>query len=259
MRYRNSLAASLISLLSLTLLTTLAGCDDKPKDGASTAKEGASASASAKPSASAPKEEPAPTQTTLSLDDVALTVNGDRVLFEGPDAKGRIHAALAGKPKIAGEKVPLAVLRAAKTPKVVLVVAALKEAKASGVIVRAQKRDNAMSEIDVSWEAPLPCSAVASIGKDVAISVWTVGGTTAKRFAKGMAGPDLTLGSEGFRKGVNACESGVAVLAADESVTWGLVFDLALATKDPADSKKLLGLRFALAADAVAGRKVTPL
>ncbi len=258
MHHRTRLA----TVLALALVSPLAACDDKAKDGTSNAKEAASASAavaSTKPSAQAPKEEPAPTQTTLSLDDVALTVNGDRVLFEGPDAKGRIAAALAGKPKIAGEKVPLAVLRAAKTPKVVMVVAALKEAKASGVLVRAQKRDNAMSEIDVSWEAPLPCSAVASIGKDVAISVWTVGGTTAKRFAKGMAGPDLTLGSEGFRKGVNACESGIAILAADESVTWGLVFDLALATKDSPDSKKLMALKFDLASDAVAGRKVTPL
>lgn len=250
----------LATALALALASTLAACDDKAKDGTSSAKEGASAAAvSAKPSAQAPKEEPAPTQTTISLDDVALTVNGDRVPFEGPDAKGRIAAALAGKPKIAGEKVPVAVLRAAKTPKVVLVAAALKEAKAAGVLVRAQKRDNSMSELELSWEAPPPCSAVASIGKDVAISVWTVGGTTAKRFAKGMAGPDLTLGSEGFRKGVNACESGIAILAADDSVTWGLVFDLALATKDSPDSKKLMALKFGLASDAVAGRKVTPL
>lgn len=258
MHHRTRLA----SVFAFALASTLAACDDKAKEGTSNAKEGASASASvasAKPSAEVPKAEPAPTQTTLSLDDVALTVNGDRVLFEGPDAKGRIAAALAGKPKIAGEKVALAVLRAAKTPKVVMVAAALKEAKATGVLVRAQKRDNAMSEIELSWEPAAPCSAVASIGKDVAISVWTVGGTTAKRFAKGMAGPDLTLGSEGFRKGVNACESGVAVLAADESVTWGLVFDLALATKDSPDAKKLTALKFDLASDAVAGRKVTPL
>ncbi len=194
------------------------------------------------------------------MDDTAVTINGSRVAFEGPNPRGRAFGELTGKPKIAGEIVPLVVLRAAKASKVSVVVAALKDAKAKSVVVRAQKRDGQMAELPIDLGTPPPCAAVAMIGKDVAISVWTVGGATARRFAKGMAGPDLTLGSEGFRKTIAACEGHTAILAADESVSWGLVYDLALTTKDVAGDPKLAGLAFGLTIEVpVAGRKVTPL
>jgi hypothetical protein len=241
-------------------MLSLAACDDKPKDGTKEKEKGApSATASAAPSAAPSAEPPEPTATTLSMDDVALTVNADKVPFEGPDAKGRLALALAGKPKIAGETVALVVMRAAKAPKVTLVAAALKDQKAKGLVLKAQTRDGKMSEIPVTFGVSAPCVAVAAIGKDVAINVWTLGGTTAKRFAKGMAGPDLTLGSEGLRKQASACDTKVAVLGADESVTFGLVFDLALAAKDGPADPKLAGLTFGLAEGLVAGRKASAL
>ena len=244
--------ARLAVFLSLGVLGATSACDDKSAPAAKDAAPPPSAAPSA-----APVEE-APTSTVLSMDDKALTVNGTKVLFEGPDVRGRLSGAVVGKPKVAGETVSLAVVRTAKAAKVALVVAALKEAKASSVVVKAQKRDNAMSEILVGWDAAPPCAAVATIGKDVSISVWTVGGTVAKRFAKGMAGPDVTLGSEGLRKVAGACESPIAFLAGDESVSFGLLFDLALATKDTED-KRIAALKFGLPVDSpVPGRKVTP-
>lgn len=243
-------------LALLSVLVSTPACDEKTKT--SELKDAAVApTVSAAPSA--PKE---PESTTISMDDAAVTVNGSRVAFDAPDARGRITAELSGKPRVAGETVPLVVLRAAKATKVALVVASLKDANAKSVVLRAQKRDGQMSEIPIMLTrgaAVAPCSAIATIGKDVAISVWTVGGTTAKRFAKGMAGPDLTLGSEGFRKVIGACDSPVAYLAADESVSWGLLFDLAQTTKDVEDPK-LKSLAFGLTVEApVAGRKVTTL
>lgn len=225
------------------------GCDEKPPAKA----DAAPAATAPVPSASAVEE--APLVTTLSMDDKALSVNGDKVVFDAPDTRGRVAAALAGKPKIAGEAVSLAVVRTTHAAKVALVVAVLRDAKAGSVRVKAQKRDNAMSEITVAWDTPPACAAVASIGKDASISVWTAGGTLAKRFAKGMAGPDVTLGSEGFRKVMGACESPIALLGADESVTFGLLFDLALATKETED-KRVAALRFGLPLEAVPGRKV---
>lgn len=236
---------------------SLAACDDKPKDGAKEKDKGAPSATASAPSAAPSAEAPEPSVTTLSMDDAALTVNADKVPFEGPDAKGRLALALGGKPKIAGETVTLVVMRAAKAPKVTLVAAALKDQKAKGLVLKAQTRDGKMAEIPITFGASAPCVAVADIGKDVAIHVWTLGGTTAKRFAKGMAGPDLTLGSEGLRKQVAACDTKVAVLGADESVTFGLLFDLALAAKDGPADPKLAGLTFGLAEGLVAGRKAT--
>ena len=41
------------------------------------------------------------------------------------------------------------------------------------------------------------CTTVAWIAKDAAIDVWPAGGGTAKRVIKGLAGPDMTLGTRG--------------------------------------------------------------
>jgi len=235
------------------LALALAACDDKPKD---TPQLPAAPSAPPAASSAAPKE---PETTTVSMDDTAITINGARVPFDGADPRARIAAELGGKPKIAGETVPLVVMRPAKANKVAIAVAALKDTKAKGVVVKGQKRDGQMAEIPVSFGASAPCVAAASIGKDVAINVWTIGGTTARRFAKGMAGPDLTLGSEGLRKAIAACDTKVALLTADESVTWGLLYDLALTTKEDPDPKTK-DVTFALTVEtAVAGRKATPL
>lgn len=239
---------------AFAIVCTLVACDDKPKESAKDAAPVVIATASA--SATPPKE---PESTTISMDDAAITINGSRVPFEGAEPRVRIATELGGKPKIAGEAVPLVVMRPAKASKVAIAVAALKDAKAKSVVIRGQKRDGQMAELPVSFGATAPCVAAASIGKDVAINVWTIGGTTARRFAKGMAGPDLTLGSEGFRKAIAACETKVAVVTADESVTWGLVYDLALTTKEDPDPKTK-DVTFALTTDAaVAGRKFTPL
>ncbi len=231
------------------------GCDDP--------KPGPGATSSAKPSA-APTVAPvveAPTTTSVSMDDNAVTVNGTRIAFDGPDPRARIATELVGKPKIAGENVPLVALRNARAARVAIAVAALKDAKASGVVVRTQKRDNATGELPVGWADPPPaCSAVAMIAKDVSISVWTVGGVVARRFAKGMAGPDLTLGSEAFRKGASTCDSPIAYVAGDEGIQWGLVFDLALAAKEGGEGGAFRAQKVGLVLDPpVPGRKVTPL
>ncbi len=241
-------------LLAWGLSLALAGCDEKPAPATGKAD-------SAPPAASsAPAPEP-PATLILTVDDKAVTANSTRIPFEGADPRARIAAALAGNPRITGQRVTLAVMRPAKATRVAQAIAALKDAKASSILVKAQKRDGATGEIAVGWDPSPPCAAVAVIGKDVSISVWTVAGTPGQRFAKGLAGPDLTLGSEGFRKAINACDSPIAHVAGDESVPFGLLFDLALTTKDEAAENKInRALKFGVLLDAPApGKKVTPL
>jgi hypothetical protein len=51
-----------------------------------------------------------------------------------------------------------------------------------------------------------------------------------------MAGPDLTLSTEALRKRAASCESPVWFLGAADTVTWGLLFDLAMRAKGGAEA-----------------------
>lgn len=226
---------SLASLAALSALVTLTstGCDGKeaPK-GEAAAKDSpssAAATSAAAPTPTTPAVPPGPTKPQLAVDDTAAFVSGERVDFAAPDAKGRIVAAIGDKP-VAGEVVVLNAARDAKLPRVTTVFAALVAKKAKGVEVHTPRRDRTEAVVVFTTSTkPADCSAVGYIAKDGAISVWPASGATAERFSRGMAGPDLTRGSEGLKKRLLACDAPVWFLSADESVTWGLLFDLELA------------------------------
>lgn len=209
------------------------GCDkDPPKVDAKT---GAGASASAVTPAPAPAPT-GPTKPQLAVDDTAAFVSGERIELAAPDPKGRIGASLGDK-LVEGETIVLNAARDAKLPKVAAVVSALSAKKAKAVEIHTPLRDRSAAEIVfVVGAKPEGCSAVGFIAKDSAITTWPVSGATAERFTRGMAGPDLTRGSEGIRKRLLACDSNVWFVSADDSVTWGLVFDLAYAVMHPDDA-----------------------
>lgn len=235
------------------MLSLVLACDEKPTK--------TEAAASAKPTVTAEAPPPPkPTMTYLAVNDTAITVNGAPVQFEGLDPKVRIVQELAGKPKVAGEVVTVEIARQTKAQKVAIVLAALKDAKATGVSIKTAKRDGVVTEVPFGYQdAPPPCSAIAFIAKDISISVWPISGQVAKRFAKGMAGPDLTMGGDAFRKASAACDSPMAYVAADESITWGLVFDLALAGKEGGEGGAFRAQKFGVPLEApVPGRKVSP-
>jgi hypothetical protein len=208
------------------------GCDkDEPKPTAATA--------TASATATAPAPTPAMTGVTpkpqLAVDDTAAFVAGERIELAA-DAKGRIAGALTGK-AVEGETLVLNASRDAKLPKVAAVFAALLSKKAKAVEVHTPLRDRSSADIVFVLDAKAEgCSTVGYIAKDSAIATWPASGATAERFTHGMAGPDLTRGSEGIRKRVLACDSPVWFAAADDNVTWGLVFDLVIAVMRPDDA-----------------------
>jgi hypothetical protein len=214
------------------LALALLACDKEPAKGESPA----AASASPPPPVPASAAPAAPTKPQLAVDDTAVFVAGERLDVTSPDLKGRVVAALGDKP-VAGETIVLNAARETKMPKVIAVFAALLAKKAKGIEVHTPQRDRSPAEIVFATTTkPEPCSAVGFIAKDGAITAWPVSGATAERFTHGMAGPDLTRGSEGVRKRVLACDAGVFFVGADESVTWGLTFDLARAVLYPEDA-----------------------
>jgi hypothetical protein len=252
-----SAAALALSSLALSIAIAiagagLAGCEkEAPKPGAGAA----TASATATP---APAPTPTgPTKPQLAVDDTAAFVAGERLEMSAPDPKGRIAGALSGK-LVEGETLVLNASRDAKLPKVAAMFSALVAKKAKAVEVHTTQRDRSAAEVVFVLDAKADgCSTVGYITKDSAIATWPASGATAERFTHGMAGPDLTRGSEGIRKRVLACESPVWFAAADDNVTWGLVFDLVLAVMRPDDAglPKARGVAL-LTKPPVPGRKV---
>lgn len=201
-----------------------------------------------------------PSAPSIAVDDGACSINGEEVLFAGPDPKGRIASILATNPLIVGQLVTFDAARETKTPKVGIVVLALKQSKAKGALVHTPMRDKNIGELPLLLQhGPIgDCSAVGMVNKDGSIAVWPAGGGVAQKFVRGFAGPDLTLGPEALHKVANACDSATWLVAADDNVPWGLTFDLALATRGSPEAGVLLrASQTLLVAEApVPGRKV---
>lgn len=240
------------SLLLAALI--LAACDEKKTapDAASTATSTSSSAALAPPPIAKPP--------FLSVDEKACYVGGDKVDLTAGDAKARVAAILGTKPKVEGEMLELQALRDVKFAKMAALVEGARTAKAKGLTVKTSRRDQSMGELEVRFDhAPLAsCSAVASIAKDNGINVWPAGGGTGDHFTKGMAGPDMTRGVAGAQKLANACaESFVWAVTAEESITWGLVFDLAVTAMGAFDGgKPMRATQVDVLPEGVAGRKV---
>ena len=219
--------------VGLICVLGVGGCDKEPAkvDPGATGAPG-SGTATAPPLPAPPA---APSKPQLAVDDSAVFIAGERMDVAAPDLKGRVVAALAGKP-VEGETIVLNAARDTKMPKVVSLFAALIARKVKGIEVHTPQRDRSAAEIVfVTNVKPSDCTTVGFIAKDSAITTWPVSGATAERFTHGMAGPDLTRGAEGIRKRVLGCESPVFFVSADEGVTWGLAFDLARAVLHPED------------------------
>jgi hypothetical protein len=214
------------------LLTFELACDKEPSKVVEMAK---SASTTAPPPPASETKPASPQKVQLAVDDTAAFVSGERVDLNAPDPKGRFATVVASR-KTAGEDLTLEAARDTKLPKLALVVAGVRQAKAKSLVVRTPKRDRSNAEITIALEPKVEgCAAVAWIAKDSSITTQTAGGAGAARFTRGMAGPDLTRGGEGARKLAASCDSTILFASADETVTWGLVVDLILSVTNPED------------------------
>jgi hypothetical protein len=182
---------------------------------------------------------PAPTSTAspepearmpdIIVDPSHVSVGSDRIPVGDPGLADKVAVFLTGRPMLAGRTVDFVAMRNAKPSQVSAVVVALQRAKAGAAGVKTDSRDGVTSTLPLSFTKNLQdCTTVAWIAKDAAIDVWPAGGGTAKRLIRGLAGPDVTLGTEAVRKQGSACASSELVVGGDDAMTWGLVFDLAM-------------------------------
>lgn len=209
--------------------------------------EDAAAVSAATTSASAAPEPPKP--PVVTVDDSAFEVGGEKVDFSG-DAKGRIVGALSSKPLVAGQTLEVDALRDTTMAHFSIAIAGLRDAKVKDATVKTAKRDRTMGMLHVVFDhaATSSCAPVAMVAKDNAILVWPWSGAVAQRFTHGFAGPDITLGSAELIKQTNACGGSIDYVAGDDTIKWGVVFDLATAgnatstivlTKPPVPGRKV--------------------
>jgi hypothetical protein len=238
--------------------------DDAAKRAGGTAGASTTSSATAASSAAASTREPEPPRDRapiITVDDHGASVDGTTFTTAPSQWRAEVAAMLSTRPKIAGEAVVVTVTRDAKTPKVEAMVAALGEAKAKSVVVHTQTRDQTTGELTLTRPKQAPeCSAVAMIERDGAVAVWSKGGGVAQRYTRGMAGPDLSSSTEALRKRAGGCDSPVWFVAGADTVTWGLVFDLAMRARNGGEGGGLLKpTETVLLTEApVAGRPVKP-
>ena len=248
-----------LGLVLLLAALRLAACDDKKEEPKAASPTETSA---ARPSAAAtPAEGPRPTPDRIpdiSVDTAGVNLGGDRVVMTAPDSPKKLRDAVA-RVSLSGKAVTVVALRTARTPDVAALVAALGEAGVIEVSLRTQDRTKKDATLKVVPERKLGklegCTVIAMVQKDRTTASWPVRGATATRYPRGMAGPDLSSTVDGVRKQLTGCASTVLVISGDDTVEWGLTFDLAdrLQTADP----PLKIATWALAREApVAGRAV---
>jgi hypothetical protein len=232
----------------MALMVALVACD---KETGSAGPPEAAATAPTSTVAAAP-EPPRPPDIVVDASNVS--VGTDRVATGELGLADKLAVFLTGRSMIEGATVSFVAMRSAKPSHVGAVVAALRRAKATGAVVKSDARDGSTQSVPLSFKTTLAdCTTVAWIAKDGAIDVWPAGGGTARRVIKGLAGPDMTLGTEAMRKQWSSCTASEIVVGADDVLTWGLVFDLARSAMDAAGTHVSVAV---LDNAAVIGRKV---
>jgi len=236
------------------LAASMAACDESATSIAASEAAAAVASpvASAAPSAVAPEP---PRPPDIIVDRSSVSIGREKVPMGEPGLANALVTLLSGQPAVAGESVDVVVMRNAKPSQVQGVLLALQAAKATGATVKTETRDGATAKLPVSFAKSLAdCATVAWIAKDAAIEVWPAGGGKAKRVIRGLAGPDMTLGTEAMRSQGEGCNAPEVAVGAEDSMNWGLLFDLgtsALTAPGARASKAVL------VPTAVPGRKLT--
>jgi hypothetical protein len=190
----------------------------------------------------------------IIVEQATISVGQEHLATGEVGLNDRLPAIIKAQPTIRGHTVDFVAMRNAKTSQVASIVSALRSAGASGANVKTESRDGATVKLPLSFSTREPdCAAVAWITKDGAIDVWPFGGATAQRVNKGLAGPDMTLGSEAVQHQSGSCSATDLVVGGDDHFPWGLVFDLATSAVQARGSRTSAAV---LTTNAVPGRKV---
>ena len=233
---RTALVPRLCVWLAIVPLLALTGCDDdkKPdaKSGVGGAASGGTAPAGSVAGAATSPPKPLPPRAPdVLVDDGGAYIGGERIDYKSPDAQKKLAEVMTKHSTImATSAMTVVAMRNARTPDVVRTLTAV-SGRAESVAIRTQNRDKKDMTIKVVTDdkaGKLPeCTVVAMVLKDRATASWHIRGGVAKKYNKGMAGPDMSQTAEGMGQQWKTCPAGTAlVLSGDDTTEWGLVFDI---------------------------------
>ncbi|MCL2447869.1 MAG: hypothetical protein FWD17_02855 [Polyangiaceae bacterium] len=241
-------------MVPLVAALAATGCDPSPPGGTSHSEPSATAAATRAPVAAAPAPPADPPAPEIIVSRDKVDIGRDRLAAPEPGLTDKALVFLRAAPKIQGAKVDVVAMRAAKPSAVAAVLDALEQAGAAGVQLKSETRDGKTQALPVALVKTVPeCTAVAWIGKTANVDMWSAGGGVAKRTGRGLAGPDLTLAMDALHKLTERCEAAQVVVGADDAMTFGLVFDLAMEALHQPWTRTSAAV---VASDAVPGHKL---
>lgn len=216
-----------MSIGAAASLLLAAACDEPKKTepaGKDAAAPTTTASATAAPApASMPEVTLDPSHVQMGMDDLLLNV---------PSFPNALKNMIAKYPVSKPDKVVMNVARQNKVQDATAIVYALFDAGAKTIEVRTKPRGTFQGQIVLTPDTAYakkaqPCTYAGMVLKDLAPTFWHIKGGTAKKYPKGMAGPDFTAMHEVWSKEIGSCSSTIFYFSADEGVEWGHAFDIA--------------------------------
>ncbi len=213
----------------LTCLLAALSCDE-PKKTAPVVTQTAAPSGAETPTVSAPPAPPRMPEVTIDTSHVQIGF--DELKLGVPSYQDLLKAMIAKVPVAQPERVVLNAARTNKLPDVTNLVYALFDSGARGIEVRTTPRGSFPGKIVITPEKAIgakaqPCSYTGMVLKDLGVTFWHLKGGLAKRYSKGMAGPDFTMMHDSLSKEIDNCSSTVFFFSGEDTGEWGHVFDLA--------------------------------
>lgn len=222
--------AHTILLVATVVGACVAACDDEQKPTKPEADKPV-VTASATTAAPAPKRMP-----EVTLHTKAVQMGMDELMLTAPSFDVTLSNLLKKHPVAEPDVVVFNVDRKVKTPLATKVFYALIDAGAKSIEVRTKPRGSFPDKLVITSQTAIggdipPCSFVGLIMENLGATFWRVRGGTAKRYTKGMAGPDLSAMHEVMFKEGPSCNSKLFFFSGDEEVDWGHTYDIATSVK----------------------------
>ncbi len=230
----SSVYRSIAAGVVMSLLCCVTACDEDKKPAAPVEKPAAT------PSATATKEAPR-RMPEVSVHPKGVSVGLDELMFSVPSFDSGLARMLKKYPVDKPDQVILNMGRKVKTPMATKIFYALVDAGAKKIEVRTKPRGTFPGKLVITSEKEVasglpPCTYVGMILESLGATFWKKQGGLAKKYTKGMAGPDLSAMHVVMHKEAQTCNSKVFLFSAEPEVDWGHAFDIATSVKaaDPA-------------------------
>lgn len=212
----------------VSLLLGATACDEEKKP-ADVVKPAATPSATA--TAEAPRRMP-----EVSLHPKGVNVGIDELSLSAPSFNVSFNSLLKKYPVEQPDTVIFNVDRKVTTPVATKIFYALVDAGAKQIEVRTKPRGTFPDKLIISSEKDVDdsipgCTYVGMVLENFGAAFWRKQGGTAKRYSKGMAGPDLSAMHEIMHKEAQSCNSKVFLFSAADEIEWGHAYDIAASVK----------------------------